>query len=431
MNNVKVSTISKTNIHIVGDNILYNNGVVTAFYIIPLVNYSTNTSSGVINNISSLVNTITNLTTTYPTIMFTIERIEKVIKRKDVLANLLETIQIYRPEFEMPLEFTNRVRDDVQSYCLLGIDIKNNTIADVEDYTIKDTLKSLFKSAVNALMNNSLASYDPEGLLKIEENIFRTINNHCVRASKELVFYNFISKVFPCYEISYDKLSYINENNFETIMGVALQSISDDFGKFEMHNEGVELFDLEPQTTYGCMLDVHSFPPKIDPSYFPVDYPNTVTTIRCLRKEDAKIKLKRTRSSIRFERDQAIDANAELETIEEQQSNINIATRAIEALEDGEILCEFNTSILVYAETFEELKARVMRVITNGKDRGILIAKSLNQALDFSDNYINKKPRGFNHLAPLMFPLSFQQNYGASVGDTGTNFWSPEIGYDL
>ena len=88
--------------------------------------------------------------------MFTIERIEKVIKRKDVLANLLETIQIYRPEFEMPLEFTNRVRDDVQSYCLLGIDIKNNTITDVEDYTIKDTLKSLFKSAVNSLMHNCL-----------------------------------------------------------------------------------------------------------------------------------------------------------------------------------------------------------------------------------------------------------------------------------
>ena len=60
---------------------------------------------------------ITNLTTANPSLTFTIERIDKTIKRKDVLANLVDTINIYRPDYEMPHEFTRNVKDDLQSYC--------------------------------------------------------------------------------------------------------------------------------------------------------------------------------------------------------------------------------------------------------------------------------------------------------------------------
>lgn len=434
----KVNTLNKSNIQIIGDNVLYNNGIITAFYIIPLTNYSTNSAAGINHNIIQLTNMIANLATTNPTISFTIERIEKTVRRKDVLENLINTIKIYRPDYTMPLEFTNNVRDDIQTYCLLGIDIQQSNITDIEDYTIMDTAKALVKSMVNTFAGLKNLSADPEQILKLEDNIYKTINSKCTRATKELVFYNFVSKVFPCYEISYDRLSYINENNFESIMGAITQTVSDNFGWFEMHNEGMDLFGLEPQDTYGCMLNVQAFPPKIDSRNFPMDYPNTVTTIQCLKKEDAMLKLKRTRASDRYERDQAIESDAEFEAIEKIQDNIDIATRAIQDLESGEILCQFNTSILVYAETKEELKARVMSIITSCKDRNILVSKSLTQALDFLDNYINKKPKKFMHTAPLMFPLSFQQNAGATVGDTDGTFtksgqpiWSPAIGVDL
>lgn len=426
----KTTNLNKNNISIIGDNVLYNNGIITAFYIIPLTNYSTNSPSGVHNSVQELTNMISNLTTNNPTVMFTIERIEKTIRRKDVLENLYSTIKLYRQDYEMPPEFTKNVRDDIQSYCLLGIDIQQSNITDVEDFTLIDTIKALGKSAINAFAGLGNLSADPEHILKIEENIYRTINYKCVRASKELVFYNYVSKVFPCYEISYDKLSYISENTFESIMGAITQTVSDNFGWFEMHNEGMDIFGLEPQDTYGCMLDIQAFPPQISTCNFPVDYPNTVTTIQCLKKEDAMLKLKRTRASDRYERDQAIEAGAELESIEETQTNIDIATMAIQDLEAGSVLCQFNTSMLVYAETKEELKSRVMSIITTCKDRNILVSKSLTQALDFLDNYINKKPKKFMHTGPLMFPLSFQQNSGATVGDTD-EIWSPAIGEDL
>lgn len=434
----RANNMNKNNISIIGDNVLYNNGIITAFYIVPLSNYSTNSPAGVHKTVQDLTNMIANLTTNNPTVTFTIERIEKTIRRKDVIENMYNTIQIYRPGYEMPSEFTSNVRDDIQSYCLIGIDIQQSAVTDVEDFTLIDTAKALAKNLANKFAGLGNLNADPEQILKIEENIYRTINYKCVRASKELVFYNYVSKVFPCYEISYDKLSYISEKTYESIMGAVTQTVSDNFGWFEMHNEGMDIFGLEPQTTYGCMLDIQAFPPQISTCNFPMDYPNVVTTIQCLKKEDAMLKLKRTRASDRYERDQAIEAGAELESIEETQTNIDIATMAIQDLEAGNVLCQFNSCMLVYASSKSELKSRIMNIITGCKDRNILVSKSLTQALDFLDNYINKKPRKFLHTGPLMFPLSFQQNAGATVGDTddlvtknGQPIWSPAIGEDL
>ena len=426
-----VSTTRKNNIKIIGDNILYNNGIITAFYIIPLVNYSVASAMGVDRSVEDLSNMIANLTTSNPELTFTIERIEKVIRAKDVKNNLIETIKMYRDDYEMPLEFSKNIRDDIQDYCMIGIDIQQTDVTDVEDLTLLDTAKSVFKSTINKMSGLGNLNADPEQIMKSEENIYRTINYKCVRATKELVFYNYVSKVFPCYEISYDKLSFINESNFESIMGTVTQTVSDNFGWFEMHNEGIDVFGLDPQTTYGCMLDVQAFPQIINTANFPMNYPNLVTTIRCLKKEDARLKLKRTRAADRYERDQAIEAGAEIEQIEATQANIDIATAAIEDIESGNILCNFNTSILVFAESKEELRSRIASIMTSCKDRNILVTKSLTQALDFLDNYINKKPKKFAHMAAISFPLSFQQNSGANVGDNSEDVWSPSIGEDL
>lgn len=435
---VKVTNINKNKLCIIGDNVLYNNGIITAFYIIPLTNYATNSDSGIEFAVKSLTNMITNLTTNNPNITFTIESIEKKIKRKDVIKNLLDTISIYRPDYEMPLAFTKNIRDDDQTYCILGIDIQQSTVTDVEDKSIWETIKEVSKDTINKFASLGNINVDPEQILKIEEDIYRTINSRCMRATKEIVFYTYVSKLFPNYIISYDKISYINENNFEAIMGAVTQTVSDNFGWFELHNEGVDIFGLEPQTTYGCMLDVHSFPIKIDSCNFPLDCPGSVvTTIKCMKKEDATVKIKRIRAADRYEVNQAIEAGAEIEDIEATQENIDIATKAIQDLESGEILCEFNTSILIYATSREELKKNIMEVITSFKDRNILAAKSLTQAADFLNNYVNKKPKKFLHIAPLAFPLSFQQNSGATVGDiedrtpSGQPIWSPAIGEDI
>ena len=432
-----VTTTHITNIKIIGDNILYNNGIITAYYIVPLVNYSTASHGGRENSVQALVDMISNLAVNEPNVSFTIEKIEKVVRAKDVMNNLLETIKIYAEDYEMPIEFTKNLRDASQSYCLLGIEIQQSTVTDVEGNSLWETVKALFRQYADAFTGVGSLKYEPEQIMKLEETIYRTINNKCVRASKELVFYNYVSKVFPNFEISYDKISYINENTFEDIMGSITQTVNDNFGWFEMHNEGVDIFGINPQTTYGCMLDVKAFPPVIDTANFPMDFSNCTTSIRCEKKEDALLKLKRTRSSDRFERDQALEAGAEDEQIGNIQDNIKIATMAIDGIENGgDILCTFATTILIYDTDKDVLRQKVTSFITSCKDRGILVSKSLTQASDFLNYYINKKPQRYPHMTNLYFPLSFQQNAGATVGDDGTDIshgniiWSPSIGSD-
>jgi type IV secretory pathway VirB4 component len=218
-------------------------------------------------------------------------------------------------------------------------------------------------------------------------------------------------------------------------MGSVTQTVTDNFGWFEMHNEGVDIFNYNPQTTYGCMIDIKKFPEAIETVNFPmefagIDYINLVTTIQCLKKEDAQLKIKRVRASDNYELQQAIESGAELEQLEGISKNVAIATHALTEIEKGEIICNFNASLLVTAETKDDLKARIAEVITSCKDRDILASKSLTQALDFLNNYINKKPQKFIHLTSIEFPLSFQQNYGSTVGDTD-EVWSPAIGEDV
>jgi len=436
-----VSTINQNNIKIFGDNILYNNGIITAFYILPLTNYSTASYSGVESTIQEITNLIVNLTTNNPTVTFTIERIEKTVRAEDVRKNLIDTIKLYREDYEMPVEFTTNLQDDKQSFCLIGVDIQQSNIVDVDDNSLVDTAKSVFKSLVNSFAGLGNMQADPEQILRLENNIYRILNSKCTRATKELVFYNFVSKIYPCYEISYDKLSYINENNFESIMGNVSQTVSDAFGSFTMENDGVDIFDMQPQETYGVMIDIKAFPLMIDSVSFPMDFGpdvSVVTTIQCLKKEDASLKLKRTRSADKYELEQAMESGAELEQMEQTYQNINLATHAIQDLDNGQVMCNFNVSILVTsAKSLEDAKSNASAVITACKDRNILAAKSLTQALDFLDNYINKKPKKFIHMSNIMYPLSFQQNAGATVGDIdtydpkGNPVWSPAIGEDL
>lgn len=428
--------MSKNVIRIIGDNVLYNNGIITAFYVLPLVNYTTATSGRVESSIDNLANMVKNLSSNQPNLTFTIERIEKKVKAKDVLNNLYEGIKLYAEDYDMPIEFTKNIGDDVQAYCLLGIDIQQTTIPEVEDLTIWDTIKGLLKQAGNNFAGLGNMTCDPLAILKVEKSYYSIVQqSNCARASADLVFYNFVSKVYPCYDISYDKLSYVNENTYEDIMASITQTISDNFGWFEMHNEGVDIFGLPQETTYGCMLNIQAFPNYINNVCFPFDFPNLVTTIQCIKKEKANMDIKRIQAGDKYELEMLDEAGGDETKAQQLVDNIGIASAAMADLEKGEILCNFNASILVWGKTREDLKQKIMKIVTQCKNREIIVQKSLNQAVDFLDNYVSKKPKKFSHMTNVKFPLSFQQNNGAIVGDVfegkPDDTWSPSIGEDI
>ena len=431
MDKVKIISQNDTKIRIIGDNILYNNGVINAYYIMPLTNYSITSYSGIDFAIGGLLNILTTLCSQRANTTLSMQRFSKVIRKDDVVNNLYETIQLYTEDFDIPYEFTKNLNDDVQDYCLLGIGISEKDINGVEDMSLGETAKQLLASVANSLLNSTGMLIDEEKILLAEKNIYSIVRSKFVRASKELVFYNLISNIYPSYEISYDKLSFINENSFTDILGSVTQTMEDHFGYFVMHNEGVDLFDLEPQDTYGCILNIAKFPLTADTTNFSMNYPGCQVNIKAVSKDQAKIQLKRIRAADRYEFEESIKAGAEEETLEDTMTNIDIATNALQELEEGTQMCEFTTQILVLGNSLEQLRQNLQYYISDMKDRDILPQNSLNHSLDFINGYVKLMHTKYNHFAPLLFPLSFQLNSGALVGDADGKYFVPSIGEDL
>lgn len=430
MGKTKLTSSIDNKIRIIGDNILYVNGTINAYYILPLSNFSITSESGIQYAINNLTSLLTNLCSQREGLTFSIQRFSKTIRKKDVLSNLYETIKIYAPDYSMPEEFTMNLHNAVQDFCLLAVGISETAMTGVDDQNILEVSKQLVADFSNKLLGTG-GVLKEEKMLQIENNIYSILRTRCTRASKEMVFYNYVSKLYPCYDISYDKISFINDDNFSSIMGVVTQTMEDNFGYFIMHNEGVDFFDLEPQNTYGCILNIAEFPLKIDSTNFPMDYPGVQLNIEAVSKEKAAITLKRTRSADKYELDEALKAGAEVEQVEATVENIDIATNAIREVEEGVQMCNFQASILITGLTLEELRQNTQYVISDLKDRNILPQKSLNQSMDFVAGYVKLQHEKYPHFAPLQYPLSFQLTNGSLVGDSDGKFFVPSIGVDL
>ena len=154
MNKNEIVNIKDTKIKIIGDNILYCNGTITAYYILPLSNYTITSDTGVLVSIQSITNLLSGLATQRQDVKFSLQRFSKIIRKNDVISNLKDTIQLYAPTYEIPTEFTKNLGNSVQDYCLLGVSIEEkDLIKNVEDATLKETAKELFSNLANNLLN--------------------------------------------------------------------------------------------------------------------------------------------------------------------------------------------------------------------------------------------------------------------------------------
>lgn len=425
----KVLSKKENKISIIGDNILYNNGVVTAFYIMPVENYKTMSKNGALSHIDSMTNMFTTLSTQRPGTKFSLCTLTKIITREDVYNNLLDTIHIYRPGADVPDIFKENIKDNNMEYCILAIDIDVNTVADIESASIKGMLSDAVGNLANQFFSLKQANVDIKKVLDIENNIYSIVSNYCSRCSRDLTFYRYISAMYPSYEISYNDNSFLKDDNLTPALGAIKQCIESKFGYFVMYNEGIDLFDLPPQETYGCILKIVSFPESIDSSNFNIMIPGLQINIETIPKDKAKLAIKRMRASIQFEKESAMVADAEdTSTLDD---NLGLAEFALQRIQDGQSIVNFDAQILVLGNTYEELKQKKQRIITMLADIGVLCSISFNQAEDFLNGYVKLKPSKYPHMADMRYPLSFQIDTGTIIGDSDDpKFAAPAIGTD-
>ena len=135
---------------------------------------------------------------------------------------------------------------------------------------------------------------------------------------------------------------------------------------------------------------------------------------------------------------EAIEAGEKPEGIQKAAEVVDLTTLALQDLDERETICKFNANILVLGTSVADLADNANQIISKLRDRNLVVAKSLNQAQDFINNFVRLAPQKMNHMVNLEYVLSFQQNYGANVGqfdsyykNTGKKLAIPAIGEDI
>lgn len=422
----QIFTKIEDKIGIVDQNILINNGNISAFYILSSVNYSILNEEGTNIVVSSLESMIKSLGIKYPKLEFSIFKINKPTSAFDIENNLIETVRMWDPSYKgVPPIFKDHIKKANDDYCILQVSIDSTSIGDVESTTTKDLIVDIFNKLSNGLFTANKVNYDFSRIRSIEHGYYDIIMNYGVRCSRELTFYTYISQMYPSYEISYNNNSYVT-NNIAPILGFVNQQISSKFGYMELENYGVEVLGYQAEKTYASMITINTFPESIDSDNFNMALPGLKVNVRLLPKSKAQTEIKRTRADLEYEMETAEAAGArDTQLLEEQ---IELSNEALNKLNNKNLLCEMNVSMLILGRTLEELKTNRQKIILSLADSGMIAGISLDQGEEFIHSIVNSKPKKYPHLADLRVPLSFQLNNCPIVGDSDSRFAAPKIG---
>ena len=422
---MKVYSTNNNKVGIIRQNILTNNGDVTACYILKPNNYSIQNYAAKEEHISTLEKVLTVLSNQKDEMEVNIFKIKKIITSENIKDNLIDTVQLWDPSYgEVPDIFT--VDDSVEELTFMTIKIDNKEIGDVDDLTFRQMSKEMLQSYADKLLSSSGISLNIENIVSAEEKIYNSIDGLVIRPSRETTFYSYASNVFPSYNISYSKNSYI-ENNLSPIAGLIAQEFSPRIGYFEMDNNGIELLGGEIDKTYGSVITVRYLPDEIHSEQFNLDYDGIRVSIKTLPKKKATTKIKRKRADLEYEQETAEDAGSRY--AEDYDDSIGLAEQALALISQGTVMVEMKVCILALADSKKEIKAKRQNIISSLADSDIIAAPSIDQAKDYVNCFIKGSPTSYDHLCELRYALSFQIDDGVNVGENDSKYYSPTIGY--
>ena len=418
-------------IGILGENIIINEGNITAYYILNSVNYNIMKDRDREAAITSLEKMTNDLALKYPNIKFNIFKIDKSKSEDDVKRDLLKTMQKWdKSATSIPEIYEKNITKHNYEYCILRVNIDINHIGDVEMMSSKEIVKGIINKAFSTFrFKTQNVNMDFEKIASIEKDYFNTIRNYGTRLPKDLTFHMFISRLFPSYNISYNKDSYITKN-MKSILGYVNQEIDPYFGYFIMHNQGVELFGYKAKETYGCMMRINALPEVINSDNFNLDIPGMGVYFEEIPRKKAKLMIKRSRANLEYEEESA--QNIGIKDIGDLKETIRLSNIAIKNIDSGQAVANMSIPILLLGKSIEDIKQKRQNLISSLAENDIIATISLDQGKDFMDYYVNGICREYDFLGDARLALSFQLNSGPIIGvDVNSELSAPKIGYTV
>lgn len=414
--------IKENNVSVV-KNILFNNGTITAYYVINPFNYTIFNGESTEKHIQELYNVISNLQNNMKEVKLSIFNIDNIVRKAEVYDRLNSLALSYSKKNLHP-SAKNIITNIRKSYTILAVNIDILNKTDIENQTIASVIKGEISSYFAKAFSVGANFISVEEAMMQNSRIYNILQTICFPATEEIIMNIYMSRLYPSYNLLYTP--YMIENSSD-IMTYVSQELTPGIGYFEMSNSGLEdVVETDVKKTYGSVIDILNLPAAIESSMFNMNKHGMCVNLHLMPQEEALLKFKRMRSGIKEEGMESIESDDEDTDIAMTYVD---AKNAIKEIKRGKVFCEADIKICVTTpESKEALNTKKKRLISELKSQKVVASIASNQAKQYVKSFIKHSPESYRHVGDLEFFLSFQMNNGSFAGDGDSVFPSPVIG---
>ena len=406
------------------NNILINNGNVTAYYVLHPYNYAVMDLASAERHVNRLYTAINTLYSNMGEVKMSMFSLRSMVSREETIQQIVKTVRMYKKDYTgFPEEYRQYIKHIARDFTILAINIEAKDSVDIENQSALKIIKDAFDTFVKDNFSTTTVTIDEEALNIQNTRIKNSLQRYAVPASTKLVMNIYVNSLFPSYDLIYN--DYMLTHNSAILSGIQ-QEIIPHLGWFEMSNSGIVAFGGTPRVTYGCVLTILEFPESIYSENFNIAMPGMHVNMHLLPKDKAILKFKRMRADAKQEEEEAVNAATDDSDVDE---SVDLVQRALYSIRQGRIVSEVDANILVTAKTKEELDQKKKHIISVLSDVNIVCTIAGNQAKTYVNSFIKNKPLdGYYHVMDLQYALSFQIDNGINCGEADSKFSAPVIG---
>lgn len=421
-NVIKYNT-KKQNSMAIHNNVIINNGVATAYYMMVPFNYKTAEMSSIDNHISNLYNTMKILYDSVKELKFSIFQVSNIVTRTEVIKKITETIRRYNPQFDrMPQLYKDLITESHEDYNILAVQIDISKNVDIETQSLKEVLANTVNGFFQANFSSTNVNVDMNILNSKVQAITDKLQGRALPVDEKMALNIHMNKLFPQYDIIYN--NFVTSHSSEIIANVK-QEVYPHLGWAELSNNGVATVGFKPELSYVSILDVIKFPDEIMSENFNMNIPGLQLNVRARDKAKVELSFRKMRASVKEEYGDAAAIGDEDSISGRNWDEIN---EAITSIRDGRILVDVDAKIMVVGSTRDEMEKRRAEFISRLADMGVLVAIAPSQANSYIESFVKNNPKDYTHIMDLEYALSFNQDQGVSVGDNDSVFNAMKIG---
>lgn len=408
-------------------NCIINQGKQTLFFLVNLYNYNMYTSNSIENQLDQFYNLIVNIENSFPSLKFSVLSFNDIISPSKYVDSFIKTVRLWNPDFVPTDAFLNNVHSLSKNYCFLAINIDEKKNFDFNEVTIGGLIKESKDKVLDLFANYEQQSIDTKKIDDISTTIDNLGQLMIKPAPEEIVLAYYLGRVFPSYSlvVGEDEDYYQNK----AIISYLQQEFIPYFNYFEMTNQGVELFNVQRKTTYGCVIDIIEFPMEVT-DFFSLQHPELIVNCQTMSKRQAVVEFSRARADLRYEEETAAVAAADTGDVNFELSDYHdLAELGRAGAETGKKIVKADIHILVLANSKEKLDRERTRLISMLKEQNIIATFASEQAKTYVNSFIRLRPTNYPFLMDLRYPLTFRLNQGNAICDVDSQFTAPVIGH--